>query len=270
MKYRLLCIDVDGTLLNDNKKLSKQDVEAIKRASEQGIKVAIVTGRMPAATEFIVRKLQVPCILACNAGTCIVEDKQCISVECMPVPAMRMLYKTVEKSGIPLWIFRERQWFVTEMDEYIQKEINTVHCIPEIVDIDILAQKWEKEKTGPNKVLICTRPDMIQEIYRELRKEDRQDIDMACSAETFLEIFPKGVNKGKALKLICEKLGIRQEEVIAFGDQELDIPMLQAAGMGVAMGNAIDELKQRADFITKTNNEAGIAYALDYFLKKGV
>lgn len=266
MKYKLICIDIDGTLLNDNKEISKENIEAIKKAAGKGIKIALITGRMPAATESIAKKLQVPCILACNAGTCIVEDKRCESVAYLSVKAMKEVYQVVRKFEVPLWIFRERQWFVTKMDSYIQEEMDKVHCIPELVDVDVLAGRWEKEHTGPNKVLVGAKPEMIQAVYEELKKEKIQEVDMACSAEIFLEIFPKGINKGKALLLICDKMEINQKEVIAFGDQELDIPMVEAAGVGVAMGNAIEELKQKADFVTKTNNEAGIAYALDYFI----
>ena len=102
-----------------------------------------------------------------------------------------------------------------------------------------------------------------------MKEKDWKDIDMACSAADFIEIFPKGMTKGRALSLICNKLGINIEETVAFGDQELDIPMIEAAGIGIAMGNAIQELKDKAAFITKSNNEAGIAYAIENYLEKG-
>jgi len=266
MKYGLLCIDIDGTLLDDNKQIPKQVITAIQRASNQGLKIALITGRMPAATDFIVKELQVPCILACNAGTYILKDEKCISAEYMSADTMKEVYKVVKKYDIPLWIFRDRDWFVTDRDDYVREETKLVHYVPEIKEIGTLADKWKKEKTGPNKVLVGARPETVQAVYAELKGIGIQSIDMACSSEYFLEIFPKGMNKGKALKLIGEKEGIGEREIIAFGDQELDIPMLEAAGVGVAMGNAIEELKQKADFITKTNNEAGIAYALDRYL----
>ncbi|MBO5056122.1 MAG: HAD family hydrolase [Lachnospiraceae bacterium] len=268
MKYRLLCIDIDGTLLDDSKQIPEQVIKAIQRAAGLGLKVALITGRMPAATDFIAKELQIPCIYACNAGTYILEDDKCISVQYMAADTMEELYNVIKKYEIPLWIFRGRKWYVTGMDDFVKEEIELIHYVPEIEDAEMLAAKWRKEKTGPNKVLIGAMPETVQKIYAELKSINRQDIDMACSSEYFLEIFPKGMNKGKALMLICEKEGIRREETIAFGDQELDIPMLEAAGIGVAMGNAIEELKQKADFITKTNNEAGIAYALDYYLNQ--
>lgn len=268
MKYRLLCIDIDGTLLDDSKQIPEQVIKAIQRAAGLGLKVALITGRIPAATDFIAKELQIPCIYACNAGTYILEEEKCVSAKYMTADTMKELYKVIKKYEIPLWIFRDRKWYVTGVDDLVKEEIEIVHSVPEVADVNVLYEKWKEEKTGPNKVLAGAEPETVQEIYDELRSINRQDIDMACSSEYFLEIFPKGMNKGKALRLICEKEGISREETIAFGDQELDIPMLEAAGVGVAMGNAIEALKQKADFITKTNNEAGIAYALDYYLNQ--
>ena len=179
---------------------------------------------------------------------------------------MEKIYDIIMKYSVPLWIFRHRQWMVTGMDDIVQYEIDLVHYIPEIVELHELSGKWRMEQTGPNKVLVGANSLIIGQLYEELRNKKFEDVDMALSSENYLEIFPKGMNKGKALHLICKSEGIREEETIAFGDQELDIPMIEAAGVGIAMGNAIEELKAKADFITKTNNEAGIAYALEQYL----
>lgn len=266
MKCRLLCIDLDGTLLTDEKEIGEKDAAAIREAVQKGIRIALVTGRMPAAVDSIVRKLEVPCILACNAGTYILKGERCIYTEYLQTEAMMGIYESIRPFGIPLWIFRDRQWFVTAKDEFVEAEEKLIHYQAETAEIHALAAEWEKAETGqngPNKVLVGAEPMLVQEVYRILR--NRQDVDMARSSENFLEIFPKGMNKGKALRLICEKEGIRKEETMAFGDQELDIPMLEAAGIAVAMGNGIEEIRQKADFVTKTNNEAGIACALEYY-----
>lgn len=264
MKYKLLCIDLDGTLLTDEKKIRKQDVKALRRAADRGAKIALITGRMPAATEPVVRELGIPCIMACNAGTYILENDLCIHAEYLSVEAMRDIYETIRPFGIPFWIFRDREWYVTGKDRFVEEEEAIIQYKAECVSVDELAEKWKKRDMEPSKVLIGAEPELVQEIYGILKK--RQDVDMACSAPEYLEIFPKGMSKGKALRIICEKTGVAREEVVAFGDQELDVPMLEAAGTAVAMGNAIDQLKEKADFVTKTNNEAGIAFALEHYL----
>lgn len=266
MKYRLVCTDLDGTLLTDDKKVSDEDREVLRKAQEQGMEIALVTGRMPAAAEPAARRLGIPCILACNAGTYILEGERCIHAEYLSAATMKDIYKNIEPFGIPLWIFRNKRWFVTAKDSFVETEEKLIQYTPELVSVDELAFQWEREGTGPNKVLIGTDPLLVKKVCRILK--GRQDADMACSSPNYLEIFPKGMNKGKALRLICQEKGIQTEETIAFGDQELDIPMLEEAGAAVAMGNAIEELKRKADFITKTNNESGVAYALNRYLNK--
>lgn len=270
MKYDLICTDIDGTLLNDDKKLLPQVKQSLRDAAAQGIQVVLVSGRMPSGVEVIEKELQLQCVKICNAGSYILLGEKCICAEYMPSRVMRNMYKMVaEKRNIPLWIFREKEWYVTGMDEYIEKEQVFVSYIPRLVDVEELAAQWDKEGKGPNKLLVAADPETIQEIHREMREQKEQlwpDIDMARSADTFLEIFPKGVNKGTALAAVCRELGMSRERAIAFGDHELDIPLIEAAGTGVAMGNAIEQLKEKADYVTKSNNEAGIACALEHFL----
>lgn len=267
MKYQLICVDIDGTLLNDEKKLLPQVKKSIQNAVKQGIQVALISGRFPAGVELLEKELGVQCIKVCNAGTYILLNDRCIYSEHLLPATMKAIYQEIaKKNQIPLWIFQERKWFVTEIDHFIEKEAETVRYQPEVADAECLADCWEQEGTGPSKLVIAAEPKLIREIYQEMKGQPWEDIDIACSADTFLEIFPKGTTKGTALKNICTAKNIPTEATIAFGDHELDIPMIEAAGLGIAMGNAIDQLKEKADFVTKTNNEAGVAYALEYFL----
>ena len=119
MKCRMLCLDLDGTLLTDGKAIGRADRDAIRRAAALGVKVALVTGRMPAATDSAVVQLGIPCIRACNAGTYILKGEQCIHAEYLPVKSMMGIYESIRPFGIPLWIFRDRQWFVTAKDRFV-------------------------------------------------------------------------------------------------------------------------------------------------------
>ena len=264
--YRLLCLDLDGTLLTDEKEISREDIAVIRQMEQEGTSIALVTGRMPAATEGIVRKLGIPCILACDAGTYIEENDVCISSEYLPREAMEAVYQVVEQHHIPLWIFRHKDWMVTRVDEVVEEEIRTIQYTPKVVVLEELLEDWKRKEICPNKLLVGASPELVQKIYTQLREMRIKGIDMACSSENFLEIFPTGMNKGRALRLICEKKGIAREETIAIGDQELDVSMIEEAGLGIAMENGIEEIKKKADFVTRTNNEAGIAYALKTLL----
>lgn len=267
MNYKLICIDIDGTLLDDNKKLMPEVVQSIRNAAKKGIKIALVSGRMPAAIDMIEKELGVQCIRACNAGTYILSGERCIKTTYLSLDTMQKINKNVaKKNNIPLWIFRNKRWFVTYIDKYVEDEIRVINRQPEIASVEELVRQWSEERTGPNKLLFGASPKIIKKLYHEMQEWALKDVDFACSAENYIEIFPKGMTKGVALSSICQELNISKEETIAFGDQELDITMIEEAGLGIAMGNAIKELKDKADFITKSNNEAGIAYALEKYL----
>lgn len=269
MKYELIGIDIDGTLLNDEKKLLPQVRDTIQEAAKRGSKIVLISGRMPAGVNLVEKELGVPCIKVCNAGSYILLGDECISTTYLLPDIMRYLYREIaRKNNVPLWIFHEKKWFVTEIDRYIEKEIQIIQYQPEVIDVETVAKRWEKEGKGPNKLLIAAEPNKIKNIYQQIQKKQISGIDIACSANTLLEIFPKGVNKGNALITICNKLNIDIKNTVAFGDHELDIPMIEVAGVGIAMGNAIEELKAKADFVTKSNNEAGIAYAFEHYLVK--
>lgn len=269
MKYKMICTDIDGTLLNSESRILPSVKESLRDAAKKGILIALASGRMPSGVNVIEKELGTSCIKICNAGSYIIYRGECIGAEWLPNHVIQEIYqKVTQKYGIGFWIFREEEWFVTGVDEYVKREIPLVSYQPTLVDAQELAKKWKEEGKAPNKLLIAANPKLIQRIGHELREEKSADMDMACSSNEFIEIFPKGTNKGKALRTVCKKVGVDLKEVIAFGDHELDIPMIEMAGTGVAMGNAITGLKEKSDFVTKTNDEAGIACALDVLLKE--
>lgn len=267
MKYKLICLDIDGTVLTDEKKVMPEVRQAVREASDMGIQIVLASGRMPLGAELVEKELGVQCIKACNAGSYVVLGDQCISASYLLPHTMLTVYEEIaNKNQVPLWIFQERKWFVSSIDQYIEREIEIIRYQPEIVDVNKLTVQWEKEKTGPNKLLIAAAPEKVRAIYEQMKEQALPEIDIAYSSDSLIEIFAKGVSKGTALIRICEKLNISLADTIAIGDQELDLPMIEAAGVGIAMGNAIEELKQKADYITGTNNEAGVAQALRHYL----
>ena len=244
MKYKLLCFDIDGTLLDDRKRISDSVKRSLRKASDMGIHIALASGRMPVGVEMIEKELGIDCIKICNAGTYILEKESCIDSKYLSLDSMRSIYKKIaEEKNIPLWIFREKAWYVTDVDSYVEREMQIIPYQPEVIAVDDLIKRWQGERKFPNKLLLAGNPEMIRVIHQDMQGGTWMDIDMAYSADTFIEIFPKGVDKGKALRTVCKYLGIELQSVMAFGDQELDIPMIEAAGTGIAMGNAIPGLK---------------------------
>ena len=273
MKYELICLDIDGTLLDDEKRLLPEVRKKVRQAAEKGMKIVLGSARMPAGVESIEEELGLECIMICDAGAYILKGEECIASRHLSAASMREVYEEyAEQYGLNMWIFRDRDWYITGMDDYIAREIKIIGYDPQTVDAKETAERWEREKTGPSKLLFAAEAEQIRKIQEEIRAKlslgTWQDIDVACSSDIFLEIFPKGVDKGSALAEICRVLEIPVEKAVAFGDSEMDIPMIETAGLGIAMGNAAESLKEKADFITATNNEAGVAYVLDKILSE--
>lgn len=265
MKYKLICIDIDGTLLDEKKRLLPSVKQAISDVAKKGVLIALASGRMPAGVELVERELEIPCIKICNAGSYILLDGKCISSAHISIDTMKRMDREIaQKNQVPLWIFRERDWYVTKVDSYVEREIQIVLQQPQIAQAEHLAKQWAKEAGEPNKMLIAAKSEKIPMIYQQIKERNWSDMEIACSSQDFIEIFPKGINKGTALITICKKLGISLEDTVAFGDQELDIPMIEVAGLGIAMGNSIEAVKEKANIVTKTNNEAGVAYAIEH------
>lgn len=194
MKYKLLCIDIDGTLLDDQKRLLPQVKESIKKVADKGVHIVLASGRMPAGVNLIEKELGIKCIKVCNAGTYILSGDECIGAEYLSLETMKRVYTDItEKYKIPLWIFCGKSWYVTGTDQYVEREIHIIKCEPVVIDAISLAGKWQCENTRPNKLLVAAEPQKIKQIYQEMKEQDLEDIDMACSAADFIEIFPKGV-----------------------------------------------------------------------------
>lgn len=268
MKYKLICLDIDGTLLDNEKNLRPRVAEVIRQAAGKGARIVLNSARMPAGVEPIEKKLGIPCIKICDGGSYILDGDKCISTKHFSTASMEEIFQQcAKKNNLNLWIFHDRDWYVTGMDEQIEKEIKIIGYQPKIVRVEELTADWEKEQTGPSKLLIHARPQLINQVKDEMAEKIRlgiwSDISMAKSADFFLEIFPKNIDKGSVLKKVCHILNISLDETAAFGDHEMDIPMIKTAGLGIAMGNAVDDLKRIADYITLSNEEDGVAAALD-------
>lgn len=116
---------------------------------------------------------------------------------------------------------------------------------------------------APVKILMSVQPEQLKAVQAQIAAMLPEELNVVQTAAYYLEIIPKRINKGQGLKDVCRALNLRPEETIAFGDAENDIPMLRAAGLGVAMGNASETVKAAANAVTLTNNEDGIAAMLD-------
>lgn len=264
----MICCDIDGTLLDSKHRIPDRVKEAVRKAVEEGILFVLVSARTPEAVRPIQMELGIRGITVCYAGACIVEDRQVLYSQAIEAEVAKKICDIAGKYGLSISLFRGREWFVEQMDDHIQLEIDITRVFPQITSIHHILQQCIQEKAGINKIMLTASTEKVREVGEILSAIPELQVQIGYSKDNYLEIIPMETSKGNAVKKLCELKDINPQNVIAIGDENLDISMIQYAGMGVAMGNAIEELKQAADFTTRTNDEAGVAYALERFVLK--
>lgn len=262
---KLIAVDIDGTLLNDDLYITKKTKEALIKAQQQGHKVVISSGRapfgiIPFAYELEMDKFE-SYISGQNGSRVVdVKTKEVVIDHFLDLNLSKEILKFASDLGIDYMIYVDDLIYALSEDTYKLKEVQQKNNNSEIiVDPNLL-----RNLSRPiNNILFAQEPAKIIDPASKILEKFSGKAEMMFSSTYFFEVMPKGVSKGHALKEISQYLEIDRKDIIAFGDQENDISMLKIAGVGVAMENAVEELKDVADYITKSNNEDGIAKFLE-------
>ncbi|MBP2627373.1 MAG: Cof-like hydrolase [Firmicutes bacterium] len=274
MAYKLICIDVDGTLLNSKHRITKRTKEIILQAHQLGVHIVISTGRMYTDAEYYSNLVGVKSPVIASNGAFIKEKDN-----------DKVIYKDVlgEKFSLELLeIFRKHQikpYFCTPhkfyygniMFKFFYLATKILGSRSNKLDVEYVFSwdRWQKilqkEKNNIVKSEIIYRDAaLIYELRNELKKLTH--LEIVDSSKHNIEITRKGVSKGKAVAMLASLYDIKREEIITIGDSENDVSMIEYAGLGIAMGNAADSVKQRADYITDSNDNEGVANAINKFI----
>lgn len=272
MSYKLICVDMDGTVLNDEKKISEENKNAIKRAHEAGVKIAVCTGRLFTSAVIYADMLGIKApVIASNGGYIREKDKDDVIYE-MPLKKedSKEIYKIVSKYHASMF-FNTYDMVIANMefeDNYTYTRLNKE--LPENRRIKLIYPEnmldfIEKNDSGILKC-VCNFKDLDE--LNKLRKEieSLNKFEVASSGKDNFEVMPKGVCKGRAVKVLGEFYNIDRKDIICIGDNENDLSMLEYAGLGIAMGNAEDEIKKTVGYVTDTNNNSGVAKAINKFI----
>jgi len=263
--FKMVCLDIDGTLLTSNHKISGKVKDAINIvANEKKISVILVSARMPKGITFLQKELGIEQPIICYSGALILDkDNKILSKEFIDVFNLEEIYKLVKDNNIHMSLYKDDEWYIEEMDYWANQESEITNIIPKITDYNKLIESWKTEGTGPNKILCMANPDKIIFLKENIKASD---LNIYPSKPTYLEIMPTNASKTSAINCLQKKFAINKDEIIAMGDNYNDIDMLEYAGLGIAMGNAPDDVKKHADDVTLTNDEDGVAEALKKYV----
>lgn len=263
--FKMICLDIDGTLLNSNHEITENVKSAINIvANEKKIPVVLVSARMPKGITFLQKELEIEQPIICYSGALILDkNSEVLSKEFIEVSKLENIYKLVSENNIHISLYKDNEWYIEEMDYWAKQESEITNIIPKISDFNDLIEEWEIEGTGPNKILCMANPDEINFLKKNITATD---LNIYPSKPTYLEIMPTNASKTSAINILQKKFNVEESEIIAMGDNYNDIDMLEYAGLGIAMGNAPDDVKKYANDVTLTNNEDGVAEALKKYI----
>ena len=265
MKYKLLVLDVDGTLLNDEREISKRTLAALLKVQQMGVRIVLASGRPTYGLMPLAKTLELGnyggFILSYNGCQIIKAQNGEILFERRINPEMLpYLEKKARKNGFAIFTYHDDTLITDSPDnEYIKNEalLNNLKIIREdefSTAIDFAPCKC---------MLVSDKEKALIGLEQHWEKRLAGTLDAFRSEPYFLEVVPCGVNKANTLGALLEHLGVTREEVIAVGDGVCDVTMLQLAGMGVAMGHSQDSVKVCADYVTTSNEEDGVALAVE-------
>ena len=265
--YKLIAIDMDGTLLREDKSVSERTKNAIKLAKEKGVYVVIATGRPIDGVSRYLEELDMlgenDYVLSYNGGLVLkTKSREVVSKTVLTGSDLHYLHNLSKELGVNIHAFSEVHGLITPKNsKYTEVEAN-------INGIRIAINDYSDIEDDHSiiKVMMIDEPEVLQKAIDNLPKEVYEKYTVVRSAPFFLEFLNKKVNKGTGVELLAKHLNIKQEEIMTFGDAGNDLDMIVYAGMGVAMANAFDEVKEAANYITDSNENDGVAKAIEKFV----
>ncbi len=267
MAFRLFVSDLDDSLLNDASELSPRTLRALSALMRKGVYVVLASGRMVEAMLPYARQVQPNAPLIAYNGGMVYDVSAQKALDLLPVPmdAAREAAKMAEDMGIHIQAFDETGYYYAEdnaSSAFYASKIRipgrAVHRkLSEAIDHDLC------------KMLMVVDPAEAPALAEKFREKFAGRINCAISRPYYIECTGIGADKGAALKLVSERLGVKREEIIAFGDAQNDMPMLNYAGRGCAVANARREVLEQVRWIVPDNDSDGIAKVLEMLLEDG-
>ena len=266
---KLIALDLDGTLLTTDKKLTERTKATLKTAREQGVKVVLTTGRPLKAMDFFLKELgtdghEDEYTITFNGGLVQKNTGEILDKTVFSIDDVSRIYEETEKLNIPLDAISEGIVYQIQSDqESLYAQFN-----PALTFIPTAFEDLSSQITY-NKCVTAFPQEPLDAAIQKISPELFDKYEIFKSRELLLEWSPKNVHKATGLAKLIEHLGIDQSQVMACGDEANDLSMIEWAGLGVAMQNAVPEVKAVANVVTPmTNDEEAVAWAIEKYVLK--
>lgn len=263
MTYKLMAVDVDGTLLNSEGILTEETKKAITACVDRGVIFTISSGRPIQGVEYLNQMLglDLPFITYNGAMVVMGRSKEILYEQKLSSQNAKSIIELGKKFHTTIMVWMENKLYTNELNDRTNKYKEIAKVEPILIDdVDELI------KNGVTKILWYDEIEKIEKYQSEVGKYLFDSVNYHTSRPMFLEFVDINASKAIAMKRLGEHYGIEQSEMIAVGDGYNDLSMIDYAGLGVAMANSVEAIKQKADFITLSNDEDGVAHVINKFI----
>ena len=263
MKYRLIAIDLDGTVINEEGTIIPSAKKAIRRAIDDGAKVTLATGRMYQPSNRFAQELGITTPVICYQGALIREPRhgKVLWQKPLPLSTARRVIETIQQMGTHQYVYVDDEMYVEEITE---KDL--WYSERNAVELNLVKDLGTLLKKRPTEIAARGEPDEIDHLVSQLKAKFGPGLRVTKVHPRFCEIGSPASGKGNALKYLAKLLGIAQSRTVAIGDGPNDISMLEWAGLGIVIGTATEEVRAAADWVVDTGTGNSFAQAMERLL----
>jgi Cof subfamily protein (haloacid dehalogenase superfamily) len=263
-RIKMVIADVDGTLVTQEKILTKRAAEAVQRLREAGIQFSVTSGRPPRGMAMLIDPLKLTQPLAAfNGGVLIKPDlKTVVDQKFLPAGVPEKVIEAIENHGLDVWVYTDTEWFVRDPNAaHVAREQWTVKFPPTVV-------KTFAGLFGRVAKIVGVSDDVerVAKCEKDVQQAGGTHISAARSQPYYLDVTHPQANKGEVVLSISKLLNIPAAEIATLGDMPNDVLMFKKSGMSIAMGNASPEVQASATYVTSTNEDEGFAKAIEKFV----
>lgn len=271
---------MDGTLLDSNNEVTERNKKALRKAKELGVNISITTGRLYCSAKYYSDLIGIDtAVLASNGAYIKIGSTDDVIETPLSKDIVLQIYNIVKKYGLSAnfnsWdtLIRENEVSKTHTYNIMNKDLPDEKKVKFLIDKKDFPNTLKNYKGNILKSIVIEEGDNKDNLWaakKEIKETFKDTLHVVSSGNDNFEIIANTTSKGKSVAYLAERLKIKQSEVMCIGDSENDLSMIEYAGIGVAMGNGLDIVKEHADYVTDTNNNSGVAKAIEHFiLQKG-
>lgn len=266
--YKLVCSDIDGTLLDSKRSLAKATIETVKELDKRHVPFVMISARMPRAMRPFQQVIGINQPIVCFNGAYIETElrvdgsAEVLHDNPIDYEAFIALLAELDNHNVHVSTFYQNQWFANKNDYWAKREVNNTRNEPEFLDLNTIGQWYKMRNHGAHKVLVMGDAENIEPLFSKLHHLFDDEVDIYRSKDTYLEINASAVSKSTAIDVLTEYFNTTEDKIVAYGDNYNDVEMLRRVGYGVAVENGRNEAKAVSNEITDKNISDGVAKSL--------